>query len=119
MLAYNKYIMGFFIDDTFRVVWDHEDPTFGFLTKAEYFDCDMDISRSYVRARALYAFNPFNKNPKNMFTTVSMGLRQIYAYLMQFPRVEKCGIHGVWSQSRTNPTKEIDVILFTCCIYIF
>ena len=111
--------MVFFIDDTFRVVWDHEDPTFGFLTKAEYFDCDMDISRSYVRARALYAFNPFNKNPKNMFTTVSMGLRQIYAYLMQFPRVEKCGIHGVWSQSRTNPTKEIDVIFIACYIYIF
>ena len=47
-----------------------------------------------------------------MFTTVSMGLRQIYAYLIQFPRVEKCGIHGVWSQSRTNPTKEIDVMLY-------
>ena len=39
-----------------------------------------------------------------------MGLRQIAAFLTIYPRVEKCGIYGVWSQSKQTPTTEIEVI---------
>ena len=62
-----------------------------------------------ISGRAFAAFTPFNKNPKNLFTSVSMGLRQIAGFLAIYPRVEKCGIFGVWSQSKETPTTEFEV----------
>ena len=38
-----------------------------------------------------------------------MGLRQIAGFLAIYPRVEKCGIFGVWSQSKETPTTEFEV----------
>jgi len=101
-----------------RIVWDtavdqttdkYWSKNFGFYTKAQYFDCDMDITSINTRGRAFAAFTPFNKNPKNLFTSVSMGLRQIAGFLAIYPRVEKCGIFGVWSQSKETPTTEFEV----------
>jgi hypothetical protein len=90
-----------------RVVFDKEDTTFGFYAKGEYFDCEMDIATKTgtgPRTKALMAFAPYNKNPQTPATIISMGMRQIFAFLALYPRVEKCGIMAVWSQSKTNPT---------------
>merc|ERR1712088_499091 len=101
-----------------RIVWDtavdqatdkYWSKHFGFYTKAQYFDCDMDVTSINTRGRAFAAFTPFNKNPKNIFTSVSMGLRQIAGFLAIYPRVEKCGIFGVWSQSKETPTTEFEI----------
>ena len=40
-----------------------------------------------------------------------MGLRQIAGFLAIYPRVEKCGIFGVWSQSKETPTTEFEVCI--------
>ena len=55
------------------------------------------------------AFLPYNKNPKTPVNSVMMGLRQIAAFVALYPRVEKCGAMITWSQSKNNPTKQIDV----------
>ena len=101
-----------------RVVFDKEDTTFGFYSKAEYFDCEMDIADktgTSPKTKALMAFAPYNKNPQTPATIISMGMRQIFAFLALYPRVEKCGIMAVWSQSKTNPTTggEVSTDYFT------
>ena len=92
-----------------REVWKTEDSKYGFRSTGHYFDCDMDVSGGNTRGRALYAFAPFNKNPKTPATSVSMGFRQILAFLVLYPRIEKCGVHTLYSQSQSNPTAGYDV----------
>ena len=96
-------------DTKTRVAWDDDDERFGFRSKAEYFDCDMNVAKGNTRGRMLMAFLPYNKNPKTPVNSVMMGLRQIVAFLALYPRVEKCGAMLMWSQSKNNPTKQIDV----------
>ena len=113
---------GVLIHNFSRVVFDKEDTTFGFYTKAEYFDCEMDIATrtgSGPRTKALMAFAPYNKNPQTPATIISMGMRQIFAFLALYPRVEKCGIMAVWSQSKTNPTTggEVSTDYFTVKLF--
>jgi hypothetical protein len=52
---------------------------------------------------------PYNKNPKTPYTSIALGLRQIRAFLVFFPRTEQCGVMATWSQSQNNPIKEIEV----------
>ena len=37
-------------------------------------------------SKILAAFMPYNKNPKTPYTSVALGLRQIRAFLLFFPR---------------------------------
>ena len=59
------------------------------MNHMEYFDCEMDIRQGNTGGRALLAFMPYNKNPKTPFSIVSLGLRQIAAYVALFPRYDK------------------------------
>jgi hypothetical protein len=61
----------------------------GYMNHMEYFDCEMDIRQGNTGGRALLAFMPYNKNPKTPFSIVSLGLRQIAAYVALFPRYDK------------------------------
>ena len=106
IIIYNHFII-----IIFREVWNTDDTKYGFRSSGHYFDCDMDISAGNTRGRSLYAFAPFNKNPKTPATSISMGIRQILAFLVLYPRIEKCGVHTLYSQSQTNPTEGYDVII--------
>ena len=92
-----------------RIVRDMENEKLGYYNHMEYFDCEMDISETNARGRALMAFMPYNKNPKTLGSIISGGFRQILAYLILYPRVEKCGIYTRWSQSQQNPVTDIEV----------
>ena len=94
-----------------RVVRDMENERLGYYNHMEYFDCEMDISETNARSRALMAFLPYNKNPKTLGSLISGGLRQIVAYLVLYPRVEKCGIFTRWSQSQQNPVTDVEVTI--------
>ncbi len=75
-----------------RVIADTENEKLGFRYAAQYFDCEMDISPGNTRGRALLAFMPYNKNPRTVGASISMGFRQIAAFLALYPRVERCGV---------------------------
>jgi len=92
-----------------RAVFDIESERFGFHTKMEYFDCEMDIARSNTVGKAIGAFMPYNKNPKTPANNMIMGMRQITSFLLLFPRVEKCGMYAKWSQSLVNPVRKIEL----------
>jgi hypothetical protein len=77
----------------------------GFNIHGEYFDCELDVGKSTTLGRAFVAFTPYNKNPKNLWTTISMGMRQVRAFFIYFPKAEKCGAMFRWSQSINNPVK--------------
>merc|ERR1739844_404092 len=81
----------------------------GYMNHMEYFDCGMDIRQGNTVGRAMMAFMPYNKSPKTPFAIVSLGLRQIAAYVALFPRAERCGILTKWSQSPTNPTTDFEL----------
>merc|ERR1719412_1176795 len=76
-----------------------------------YFRCEMDISRKNTVGHALGAFMPYNKNPKTPWTMFTMGMRQIRAFFLYFPRAEQCGAFFRWSQSQTNPVTGIGIKL--------
>nr|ALO75638.1 melanin-engaging protein [Tigriopus kingsejongensis] len=83
----------------------------GSYLHGEYFDCEMDISRGNSIQHTLGAFAPYNKNPKSLWTSLSMGVRQIRAFLYLFPKNEQCGAMLRWSQSEDNPVKEIEIAI--------
>ena len=88
-----------------RVFVDRDNEKLGFNIHGEYFDCELDVGKSSTVGRALAAFTPYNKNPKTLWTTVSMGMRQVRAFFIYFPKAEKCGAMFRWSQSINNPVK--------------
>ena len=92
-----------------RVVRDIDNKEFGYSNHMEYFDCEMDISKGNARGRAILAFMPYNKNPKTPAAILSLGIRQIAAYIALYPRAERCGIMTRWSQSETNPTTDFEL----------
>ena len=47
---------------TDRNIWDVEDKKYGYYSKAEYFDCEMDISMMNVRGTGIFVKN--SKIPK-------------------------------------------------------
>ena len=76
-----------------RVIADVENEKLGFKYFAEYFDCEMDISPGHTRGKALMAFMPYNKNPRKFGAgSISLGFRQIMAFLALYPKVERCGV---------------------------
>ena len=58
----------------------------GFASKLQYFDCELDVAKGNTLSKAVAAFMPYNKNPKTPFTAVVMGIRQITTFLALFPR---------------------------------
>merc|ERR1712223_2105127 len=94
-----------------KTIVDFESDKRGAKLYAEYFGCEMDISPANRFGHIFAAFMPFNKNPKTPYTSVALGLRQIRAFLVFFPRTEQCGVFARWSQSQNNPIKEIEISL--------
>lgn len=94
---------------TDRVFIDRENQKVGSYLRGEYFDCELDVNRGRTVGHLLGAFMPYNKNPKTLYNSITMGLRQIRAFFLYFPKAEKCGALVRWSQSRNNPVREIEV----------
>jgi len=92
-----------------RSVFDIESERFGFHTKMEYFDCEMDVGRGNTIGRAIGAFMPYNKSPKSAANNFIMGMRQITSFLLLYPRAEKCGMYAAWSQSLVKPVRKIEM----------
>lgn len=88
-----------------RVFIDRDNEKHGYNVHGEYFDCELDVTRSTTVGRALSAFTPYNKNPKTLWTSIAMGIRQIRAFFIYFPKAEKCGAFFRMSQSISNPVK--------------
>jgi hypothetical protein len=94
-----------------RVFINRDNEKMGYNVQGEYFDCELDVSRSTTIGRAIAAFTPYNKNPKTLWTSIAMGVRQIRAFFIYFPKAEKCGALFRFSQSINNPVKEIEISL--------
>ena len=88
-----------------RVFIDKDNEKLGYNVHGEYFDCELDVGRGNTLGRAFYAFTPYNKNPKTLWTSLTMGMRQVRAFFIYFPKAEKCGAMFRWSQSLNNPVK--------------
>merc|ERR1719328_118575 len=89
---------------------DVEDTTsrgHGMSLKGKYFRCEMDIAKSNTVGRGFYAFMPYNKSPKTPWTMFTMGMRQIRAFLIYFPKAQQCGARLTWSQSQSKPVKSV------------
>lgn len=94
-----------------RAFLDRENQNVGSYLYGKYFDCEMDISRGNVMKNMIGAFMPYNKNPKTPYNSLVMGLAQIRTFVFNFPKNEQCGTHLRWSQSKTNPVREIEILL--------
>jgi len=92
-----------------RTVYSVDNSKLGLAAKFEYFDCEMDIDKSNTVGRGLYAFMPFNKNPRTPYNSIAMGVRQVSSFLILFPRAEKCGIFASYSQSSENPVRKLEL----------
>jgi len=94
-----------------RTVVNNDNSQWGFASKIQYFDCEMEVARGNTLSKALAAFMPYNKNPKDPWTSVVMGVRQITTFLVLYPRAEKCGIYASWSQSSENPVRKLELTI--------
>ena len=94
-------------DSTSKVIAEDDNSEFGYRLWGEYFDCESDLSDANIGGNAVYAFHPQNKNPQTFMTSFIMGLRQSRAWVLNYPRAEKCGAYMKWSQSTVNPVKEV------------
>ncbi len=92
-----------------RTIIDRESSKYGYAIKAEYFNCEMDIRRKNTFKHVFGAFLPYNKNPKTVANSIMMGIRQIRAFFIYFPKNEQCGAMLRYSQSQTNPTTAIEL----------
>jgi len=94
---------------TDRAIINRDNEKYGYNIQSEYFDCELDVGKGNTFGRAIMAFTPYNKNPKNLVTSITMGVRQIRAFFTYFPKAEKCGAFLRWSQSKNNGIKEIEI----------
>lgn len=92
-----------------RVFVNRNNQKLGSLLKGEYFDCEMDISRGNTIRNLIGAMAPYNKNPKNAWTSIALGIRQIRTFFLYFPKNEQCGAYLRWSQSPTNPVETVEI----------
>jgi len=93
-----------------RSVIDYSSKHLGSHTKVEFFDCEMvEIEEAKTTGYTINAFMPYNKSPKTPFNVFLMGVRQIQAFFLYFPRTEQCGGYFRFSQSKENPVTEIDI----------
>jgi len=88
-----------------------ENEEWGFHFDGKYFDCEAEEAKSYGQmfTVAMEAFNPLSKQPHDLFTAMTMGIRQVNAFLLYYPKIESCGIGISYSQSKFNPVDTIDV----------
>ena len=98
-------------NDRYFLNVDNEE--YGFHAEGKYFDCEADEAKSEGQMFNVInqAFNPMNKHPKDLFTAVTMGFRQLHAFVMFYPKVESCGVGLMWSQSKYNPVEKVEIIL--------
>lgn len=71
----------------------------------------MDISRGNTIKHLIGAFMPYNKSPKTLYNSIMMGFQQIRAFVYYFPKNEQCGSTLRFSQSKTNPVREIEILI--------
>jgi len=85
----------------------------GARVAGKYFDCEMKEASSEGEMLKILgeAFMTTNKEPKDFYTAITMGFRQINAYLTYFPKVESCGLKLMWSQSKYHPVTETVISL--------
>ena len=79
----------------------------GLYAQGKYFRCEMDIARRNTVGHLMGAFMPYNKYPRTPWTMFAMGMRQIRAFFIWFPKAQQCGTRFMWSQSRTKPIANI------------
>jgi len=96
-----------------RIFLQTDNEEWGFHVEGKYFDCEVHEAGSFGQMFNVIAqaFSPFTKQPKDLLTTVGMGLRQVHSFLLYYPRAESCGVGLRWSQSKFNPVEKIDIIL--------
>jgi hypothetical protein len=92
-----------------RTLMDTSSSKLGSSLKAEYFACEMDLEEGKAVGSTLAAFLPYNKTPKTPWSVFMLGLRQVRAFFLYFPRAEQCGLYASYSQSEENPVREIDI----------
>jgi len=92
-----------------RVFVDRENQKRGSYLFGEYFGCELNVKRGNTLANLAGAFAPYNKSPKTAWTSLMMGIRQVRAFLLYFPKTEQCGAMVRWSQSKNNPVNEIEI----------
>lgn len=90
---------------------DIDNEEWGFHAEGKYFDCEAHAasSKGQMLNEIVQAFSPLGKHPKDLLTTVIMGLRQINAFTLYFPHIESCGLGFQWSQSKFNPVDTIEM----------
>jgi hypothetical protein len=90
-----------------------ENEEWGFRLEGKYFDCEAEEAKSdgQMFTVALQAFSPLTKKPQDLFTTLTMGFRQVQAFLLYYPKVESCGVGLSFSQSKFNPIDTVDITL--------
>ena len=90
-----------------------ENEEWGFHLEGKYFDCEAEEAKSYGQMFnvVLQAFSPWSKQPQDLLTTVTIGFRQVQAFLLYYPKVESCGMGVSFSQSKYNPVDTIDITL--------
>jgi len=94
-----------------RTFVDRDNSKYGYAIKGQYFRCEMDVRKANTLRHLIGAFAPYNKSPKTLWTSVMMGVRQVRAFFLYFPKVEQCGSYLQWSQSTENPTTDIEVTI--------
>jgi len=95
-----------------RYFLNSDNEEFGFHVEGKYFDCEAQEAKSSGEMWNVIAqaFNPMSKEPKDITTALTMGLRQVNAFLLYYPRVESCGVGFHWSQSKFNPVEKVELI---------
>lgn len=94
-----------------RYFLNHDNEEWGFHVEGKYFDCEAQQAKSHGEMFNVVAqaFNPVTKHPKDLFTAVTMGFRQMHSFLLYYPKVESCGVGFSWSQSKFNPVEKIEL----------
>merc|ERR1719175_190923 len=97
--------------DRYFLQADNEE--WGFHVDGKYFDCEAREASSFGQMFNVIAqaFSPLSKQPRDLLTSVTMGIRQIHSFLLYYPRAETCGVALRWSQSKYNPVEKIDIVL--------
>jgi len=98
---------------TGRYFINEDSEEWGARIAGKYFDCELPEASSQGEMFKILgeAFMMNNKEPKDLFTAVVMGFRQINDYLTYFPKVESCGLNFKWSQSKYHPVTQTELSL--------
>jgi len=92
-----------------RLNFDNSYQNLGSMLKSEYFDCELEMDKRSTLASTMSAFMPYNKSPQTVNSILLLGLQEIRAFFLYFPRAEQCGLYAQYSQSLQHPVREIDI----------